>query len=164
MSLTLRTRALLNLIEEDRARACAQSDALGQREADEILRTGRAEARERVRETLAVERTWLRNRLGAAEARLANERRQHDQRRAMALLARAWERLPAELERRWADANGRAAWVRHIGEAGAGSLPKAPWTIARPTCARRSVSRRCTSSSCSPWPGPGNGPAHAGST
>jgi hypothetical protein len=129
MSLALRTQALLDLIAGDQARVCDDTRASGQREAAGILRAGRAEARARVRETLAAERTRFGERLGAAEARLANERRQHDQRRAMALLAAAWERLPDELARRWSDAIGRGAWVRHICEAGTGSLPKGPWTV-----------------------------------
>jgi hypothetical protein len=130
MSLEKRTQALLELIADDRRRGCGTAVDAGHREAGEIAGNAWAQARRRLRETLAAERSRLRERLGAAEAHLENERRQHDQRRSAALLAAAWNALPAALEARWADGEARRRWVSHIAEAALRQLPGGDWSVA----------------------------------
>ena len=124
------TDALLGLIEEDRARRCAEIEAEAAHAASQLLGEARGEARARVREALVHERRRLRDRLAACDAALATELRLHDQRRFRALLDETWKRLPQALQARWADAGHRARWVDHIVESARAVLPPGRWTIA----------------------------------
>jgi hypothetical protein len=61
---------------------------------------------------------------------LSTRRRLHEQRRAAALLALGWQRLPDELRERWRDAAMRRLWVDAVVNAAAETLPRARWTVA----------------------------------
>jgi hypothetical protein len=124
------TEALLALIEEDRARRCEEIEAEAARVATQLLGEARAAALGRVREALVHERRRLRDGLAAIDAALATEVRLRDQRGFRALLDRTWERLPAVLAARWADAAQRSDWVHHVIGAARAALPVGEWTIA----------------------------------
>lgn len=123
------TAALLALIEEDRARRCAEIESQAAQAAAAALRKARSTARARVREALVHERRRLRDGLSACEAALATETRLHDQRRFRALLDETWKRLPAVLAARWAEAGSREAWVEHIVSCAREVLAPGQWTF-----------------------------------
>jgi hypothetical protein len=129
MSLATRTLALLGLVEQERARQCAAllDDARGA--ADAQRAASRAEARQRLHEAFAEERTRTGGRLAAAHAELRTRQRVHAQRHLEARLALAWERLPQVLVARWHDAAARGAWVE-LALADAGTvLAPGPWLV-----------------------------------
>ena len=87
-----------------------------------------------MREAFAEQRALHRDRIAAAQARLATQRRLHEQQRTAALLQRAWERLPGELAQRWRDPAARAAWVAMV--IGRGEGAHAARAVAHRACAR----------------------------
>ena len=129
MTLDSRTQALLALVEGDRnsRREAILAEARGRARA--LLAQAHADARARVREAFVEERSRARERVAAAQANLSTRRRLHEQRRAAALLALGWQRLPAELRQRWQDAAPRRLWVDAIVAAAARALPHAPWAV-----------------------------------
>jgi hypothetical protein len=56
-------------------------------------------------------RSRLAAEVGAAQARLATERRLAEQRQALAVLREAWSELRDALRRRWSDPPARALWL-----------------------------------------------------
>jgi hypothetical protein len=129
MNLDQPTRALLDLIETDRARRCAQLLDEANARAAAGLSQAHAEARARMRQAFAEQRQRRHDRLAEAQARLATQRRLHAQRRHAALLQRAWQQLPTALLARWQQADGRAAWVAHVLASAHTRLPRGAWRI-----------------------------------
>jgi hypothetical protein len=111
MTVARQTEALLALVEADRAAKCAAVLDAAREQADAIRRDAHAAARERMRAAFAEERGMRAARVAAARANLETRRRIALQRRSAALLAAAWQALPAALAKRWGDEDGRAAWV-----------------------------------------------------
>ncbi len=122
-------RALLDLIEADRAGRCAAIAREAEDAARALLRDARRCARARVGEAIEVERRRLRERLAAQEAALATESRLHEQRRLRALLDEAWRRLPGALEARWNDAASRREWTRQVLGAARDDLECRDWSL-----------------------------------
>lgn len=134
MRLTLeqRTAALLALVEEYRARRCAELLEPARDQARALLRNARAEGRQRVHTTIAEARQRLASEVGAAQARLATERRLADQRRAMRVLQQAWSALREALRARWRDGTARRQWLEaHLARA-LRVLPASGWQIEFP--------------------------------
>lgn len=129
LGVELAMQALLGLVESSCTRLCGE--ILG--EANDRARAGRrkayAEARARMRQTFDEQRLRRRERIAAAEARLATQRRLHEQQRTAALLRLAWEQLPGELEALWRQPATRAAWVGAVLAAARARLPPGPWRI-----------------------------------
>jgi len=111
MTLEKRTRALLDLVEDDRRTQCASIIALAEQQAAAALAQARAEARTRVREAFGEERARAQARVAAARAAVQTRRRLHEQEHAAVWLALGWQRLPSALRARWADAAARQMWV-----------------------------------------------------
>ncbi|MGZ5715970.1 MAG: hypothetical protein ACXWIG_17595, partial [Caldimonas sp.] len=90
-------RALLELVQSDRDRQ--RSEILGEAEsrAATLQAQAHAEARARMVRAFQEQRSRRREGIAAAEARLATQRRLHEQQRIAALLRHAWEQLPNEL-------------------------------------------------------------------
>ena len=131
MRLTLeqRTAALLALVEEYRARRCAELIEPAREQARTLLRSARAEGRRRVHTAISEARQRLAAEVGAAQARLATERRLTDQRHAVQMLQEAWSALRAELRARWRDAAARQRWLdAHLARA-LRLLPYERWLI-----------------------------------
>jgi hypothetical protein len=129
LSLDKRTAALLALVEDFRARRCAELlDPAGEK-ARAILRGARAEGRRRVHTTIAEARQRLAGEIGAAQAQLATERRLAGQRRALQVLQQAWQQLRAALLARWRDEPARRRWLdAHLARA-LNALPHAHWRV-----------------------------------
>jgi hypothetical protein len=123
------TQALLDLVEADRARQCAQ--ILGDAEA--LAAALRAQARTaaltRLRQAFDEQRRLSREHAAAAQARLATNRRLRAQQRYAALLQLAWQQLPRELSARWQQPEARAAWVAHVVASATERLPHRAWRI-----------------------------------
>jgi F0F1-type ATP synthase membrane subunit b/b' len=131
MRLTLeqRTTALLELVEEYRARRCAELLEPAQEQARTLLRNARAEGRQRVHTTIGEARQRLANEVGAAQARLATERRLAEQRHAVLVLQEAWSALREALRARWRDADARSQWLdAHLARA-LRVLPRERWQV-----------------------------------
>jgi hypothetical protein len=113
MRLTLeqRTTALLALVEDFRARRCAELLEPAREQARTLLRKARAEGRQRVHITIGEARQRLSAEVGAAQARLATERRLVEQRRAVLVLQEAWSVLREALRARWRDPDARRQWL-----------------------------------------------------
>ncbi len=122
-------RALLELIEADRARQCEQILGEANDRAAALRAQANAEARSRMRQAFAEQRLLQRELIAAARARLATHRRLHEQQRTGALLRRAWEQLPGELQALWRQPGARAGWVAHVLAAARALMQRGPWRI-----------------------------------
>jgi hypothetical protein len=128
-SLERQTRALLELIEAERARQCAELLGEAGSRAAALRAAAHAEARSRVRQAFAEERARFADRVSAAEARLATQRRLHEQQRITALLQLAWEQLPGELIALWHQPDPRARWIEQVLASARGALRPGAWGI-----------------------------------
>lgn len=122
-------QALLDLVEAGRAQQCAA--ILGEAEARNaaLRRQSIDEARARLRQAFEEQRRHQAERIDAAMARLATQRRLHEQQHTATLLALARKRLPQELHACWADAQQRNAWVAGTLAAARRQLPAGNWTV-----------------------------------
>ena len=125
-------QALLDLIESDRARQCERILGDARAQAQALRAQASAAARQRMRQTFGEQRTRQRDRIAAAEARLATARRLHEQRRLAAWLRLASERLPGALQALWQQQATRASWARAVLGAARTRLPQGTWKIAHP--------------------------------
>ena len=129
MSLAARTQALLELVEHERQRQCQALLDEAHAQAEALQTESRAQARQRMREAFAEERARTRARRDAARAELQTRRRVHAQRHLEALLALAWQQLPAALNARWRDAASRGAWVAMALGQARRVLAPGPWQV-----------------------------------
>ena len=129
MNLEQQTRALLDLVETDRARQCGQIFGEANRRTSALCASAHADARARMCDAFAQQRLLRRERIAAAQARLATQRRLHEQQRTAALLRLAWEQLPGELLALWQQPASRAAWVAHVLASARRRMPHGPWRI-----------------------------------
>ena len=129
MNLEQPTRALLDLIETDRARRCAQMLGEAHGRAAALLSQAHADARARMRQAFAEQRQRRHERIAEAQARLATQRRLHAQQRHAALLQRMWLQLPEALLARWQQPAARVAWVAHVLTDARAHLPRGAWRI-----------------------------------
>jgi hypothetical protein len=122
-------QALLDLVESDRAQKCEAILSAARGRADGIIRLAYGDARARMHAAFREERERHDARVRAARANLQTKRRHALQRRAAALLAAAWVRLPEELVRRWHMATTRQAWVAAVVANAQTLLPRCAWRI-----------------------------------
>lgn len=129
MSLDRQTLALLALVEADRARRCDAILDEAKRRASVLLEQAHADARTRMRQAFREERERTRQRVAAAQAKLQTRLRLATQHRAAALLATGWQKLPAEMLRRWRQTDTRLAWVASVVASARVMLPRMAWRI-----------------------------------
>ena len=130
MNLEQRTSALLDLVEQYKARRCAELIEPAQAEARATLRNALADARRRVSTAIAEERKRRALEVGAVEAALATDRRLSAQRHAVKLLAGAWRDLRKRLIARWAAGPTRNQWIEAHLQRGLRAVPPASgWRI-----------------------------------
>ena len=122
-------RALLDLVEADRARQCGQILGDAKARADALLAQAHADARSRMRQAFDDQRQRRREQIAAAQARLATQRRLHEQQRTAALLRLAWDQLPRELIALWQQPASRASWVTHVLASARARMPRGPWHL-----------------------------------
>ncbi|MFO1324429.1 MAG: hypothetical protein U1F15_10220 [Burkholderiales bacterium] len=129
MTLDTRTRALVDLVEADRARRCDAILGEARERAAAARATAHAEARERMRVAFEEERHRYAQRAAAAHARLQTHRRLREQRLASAFVASGLAKLPQALVQRWQQRDSRAAWVARALAEARRALPAGAWTI-----------------------------------
>jgi hypothetical protein len=122
-------QALLDLVEAERAKACAQIDGDTAAIVQAVRAQARAQALLRIRSTFAEQRQRLHDRLAAARARLATQRRLHAQQHTALLLGLAWAQLPGELQSLWQQPAARAAWAAQALSAARKRLPPGAWRV-----------------------------------
>lgn len=122
-------RALLELIEADRASQCGRILGQAKSNADAHRAQAYAEAQSRLRQAFATQRQRCRERLAAAQSQLATRRRLQAQQRTSTLLHLAWQQLPAELLALWREPDSRAVWVTQVLEFARARLPGGSWDI-----------------------------------
>jgi len=122
-------QALLALVDADRVTKCDAILGEARERAAASLAEAHAEARERMRAAFAEERARRDERVAAARANLQTRRRLAAQRRTAALLAAAWQRLPAALLARWRQTATRETWTRSVVAHAQARLPDGPWRI-----------------------------------
>jgi hypothetical protein len=103
--------AMLQRVREHRERRTAEIQATTERQAAEILRGARAEARENLHRAVSRERAHMAQGLRQAEARAELESRRRAQLETRALLGHMWESVAAALETRWRTDGQRDAWI-----------------------------------------------------
>ena len=123
-------RALLDLVESDRARLCDGILGEAREQARALRARAYAGACARMRDLFAEQRRRRRERIAAAEARLATARRLHEQQRIASWLRLASAELPQELQALWRRDDARAAWTRAVLAAARVRLPPGRWHIA----------------------------------
>jgi hypothetical protein len=129
MTVDRQTQALLALVEADRAKKCDAIIKEARARAAALLDEAHADARRRMRAMFREEHERTDERVAAAEANLQTRERLALQRRAAALLAESWRRLPAELVRRWREPEARREWVGSVIASAREVLPRDGWTI-----------------------------------
>jgi len=122
-------RALLDLVEADRATRCAQVLDEARARAAALRAQAHTDALARLRQAFAEQRQRRDERVAAAQARLATQRRLHEQQRTSALLLLAWEQLPAELLALWRQPGTRAQWVARVLDSARLRIPQGPWLV-----------------------------------
>ena len=129
MTLEARVGALLDLVEGDRAQRCAAILRDAQARASAARAAARTAALERLRAAFKEERERREARIAASQAKLQTHRRLQEQRRAAALLAAGWKRLPEVLCDRWLTPRTRQAWVKRVVAEARAALAGGSWQI-----------------------------------
>jgi hypothetical protein len=144
-------RALLEMIENDRARQCEQILGEARGRAAVARAQAHALARARMRQAFGEQRERRREQITAAQARLATHRRLHEQQHAAALLRLAWQRLPAELHSLWQQGAARLAWVSQVLASAQARMPRGTWRIVHapdwPSAERHALAERLAAAS-----------------
>jgi len=125
-------KALKALVDEYRDGECRRILARAEQECDTVLTEAHREARRRVHEVVGQERERAESRIRAAQAEVQTQRRRYRQRASVALLEAGWDRLEAELLRRWQVSALRKPWVDGVVRQGLAQLPAGGWVIAHP--------------------------------
>ncbi len=148
MPVARQTQALLLLVEADRARKREAILAEARARASALREEAQADATRRMRAAFAEERARREERVAAARANLQTRRRLALQRRAAALLALGWSKLPDELVRRWREPETRRAWVANVVASARELLPRVGWRITHapgwPAAERDDLARELT--------------------
>lgn len=106
------------------AAAAAEAAAINERAREKALR--------QLRRTQAELRATGAERQRRLDAELDTQARREAAARARAALDLVWPRLAPALQRRWADAPARAAWVEALVAQAAARLPAADWQVRHP--------------------------------
>ena len=133
MSLEETERALLAVVEADRAKRVNAILEEADARARAVLREAHERARREVRDAFLATRLRAEERLIALNARLATARRLNEQRRAAGILAAEWASLPGALLARWRRPDTRTRWARHTARIALGRLPHSGWRIVHPS-------------------------------
>jgi hypothetical protein len=125
----LQASALLETLRADRERRCrAELDAAAER-ARSIERAARAEARAKFAAARELERQRYEQALQRARAAVDTRLRERAHASGRALVASAWQQLPAALVRQWQDAGGRAHWIRRAVQEARRRLRGTDWQV-----------------------------------
>ena len=129
MSVSSQELALLRLVEEDRARRCAEILSAAATQAAELRRAAHREARERMRAALLDARERAQRQIAAAAAQWQTRQRLAQQASAAHMLEQAFALLPVALLERWKQVATRRQWLDFAMQQAAQLLPRALWRI-----------------------------------
>jgi hypothetical protein len=110
-ALDAQVEAMLQRVNRTHQQRCDEMRAAADSQAQEILRSSRAEARANVRKAVAQERLRITQGLRQAEASAELEARRRAQSETRRLLECMWTEIADALEARWRDPEHRRAWV-----------------------------------------------------
>jgi hypothetical protein len=125
-------RSLLHVVEVYRLRRCEEILAAAQAQSTQLVQQAYREARQHLHVAVLEERQRGRDEMAAVEAQLQTQRRQRQQGVAAAMLRHGWERLRAELLRRWRDPAARRLWVEGLLQQALKVLPGSRWRLSHP--------------------------------
>jgi hypothetical protein len=121
--------AMLQRVRLHRERRTAEIRTTTERQAADIVRAARAEARENLHRAIMRERARMAQGLRQAEARAELESRRRAQLETRALLGHMWERVAGALAERWRTDAQRDAWIAAAVREAARLLTGQTWSI-----------------------------------
>jgi vacuolar-type H+-ATPase subunit E/Vma4 len=128
-ALDTETRALLEKVNDDRDRRCAAQRSAAEGQAQQIVRSSRAEARASVHKAVIQERARMDQGLRQAAARADIEVRRQERQKSRELLAQMWAAIAESLERRWRDSAHRYEWIDAVLNQAGALLAGRAWLI-----------------------------------
>lgn len=131
-SQTERMRQLLEVVEQERERRCADIMQQADQQARQLLKQARAKARERLHGEIVRARRKYGHQAVLQEASQAARQRQARFRADRAWLNQAWAHLRTALEQRWQDQAARAEWVESLIASARARLVESAWQIEHP--------------------------------
>jgi hypothetical protein len=129
MNVEERAKGLLKLVETYRIQECRELIDRAKAEVREILRHAWRRERDHLHTSCEAERSRARALIQAARAERATRERSSGDRANAQLLSVAWPLLKQGLLARWADTEGREAWVAQALAGAQVALPVGPWLI-----------------------------------
>jgi len=131
-SLVSQEKRLIDLVMAECERQCAEAERDANEKAVGLLRDARREGRERARTAVLRERNRARSRIDLARAELETQKRLHAQRRAKALIDKAWLLLNERLVELWRDSNERQRWIRRAARLARRLVTAKHWRVSHP--------------------------------
>ena len=127
--LDLQVYSLLGRLHETRDEGCRRLREAAVSQAREIVAEARRRARQRVREAVVEKRRQVEEHCQQVRVELETRRRQERFAELGRQLAEGLAALPAELAARWAGAEERRTWCRHVLEGAGQVLAAGQWTV-----------------------------------
>jgi hypothetical protein len=122
-------RALVGRVTDDRDRRCAALRSAAESQAQQIVRSARAEARASLHKAVIQERARMEIGLRQAAARADIEERRQEQQKSRELLGHMWAAIAESLERRWRKPLERRAWCDTVLSQAGALLSGRAWLI-----------------------------------
>jgi hypothetical protein len=127
-----RVQQLLEVVEQQRDRRCAEILQQAEIEAQQLVQQARQKARVRLHREIQLARRQFSHQLILQQAGQSARQRRLRYRSDRALLDDAWQRLRAALERRWQDAVARRLWVEALTDRARARLVQTGWLVEHP--------------------------------
>lgn len=124
--------ALMKLLERSREDHCREVLEEARKQADEIRRRARRQARERVSTTASEERARMDNEIRMVAAEIETEQRRRERQRDQKLIEVASRQLENSLASRWQDSDDRRAWSEAAMAEAASVLRSKEWMLDHP--------------------------------
>jgi hypothetical protein len=128
-----RLRQLLEVVDQDREKRCAELLDQAHAEAERVVRQARQKTRARLHHEVLQSREQYRSQLRLEQANNAARRRQARERADCAWLAQAWQPLQEALVGRWQAAEDRALWIEALVHQAMMRLVDRDWQIEHPS-------------------------------
>jgi hypothetical protein len=131
--LSSRVQQLLEVVDQDREKRCAELLDQARAEADAIVRQAWRKTRVRLHHEVLQAREQYRHHLLLEQASNAARRRQLSDRVDRAWLEQAWQPLQEALIRRWQTAESRTLWIEAVTRQAMARLLRRDWQIEHPS-------------------------------
>jgi hypothetical protein len=127
--LDLQVYSLLGRLHETRDEGCRRLREAAASQAHEIVAEARRRARQRVKEAVVEKRRQVEEHCQQVRVELETRRRQERFAELGRRLAEGLAALPGALAARWAGAEERRTWCRHVLDGAGLALASGPWTV-----------------------------------